>query len=169
MAGRPRYDVDTKARIYVALRANEGNLKKTSREEGIPVNTLRNWRNDWEMNKNIPDANVIDIAYGDFLKNVEDARNRAVGLISQGLEGLDPTKLSMGDLKNLAVVVGVLDDKWNRAKGLDRDRNLHVHHHLPAADELRDLMGGYVTEQIEQAQHEVVDADYVEVVPQLPA
>lgn len=169
MARGVKYTPEEKARVYIAYRTNENNIKKTSREEGVPINTLRNWRNNWDMGLKLPPVDYVQAAHTDFLENVEVARNKAIELISTGLEGLDPSKLSMSDLKNLAVVVGVLDDKWNRAKGLDRDRNLHVHHHLPEAEELRDLMGGYVTQQIEQAEQATVDAEFTEVVPQLPA
>lgn len=39
-----RYSTDDKARALAALDANNGNLRKTSAQTGIPASTLRKWR-----------------------------------------------------------------------------------------------------------------------------
>ncbi len=163
MAGKSKYTQADMARVYVALRANGGNMQKTANEEGVPLTTIRDWRIKWDRGEGIPEGDIMDVAYDDFIVNLEQARNKAIIMIDQGLDNLDPKKLSLSDLKNLAVVVGVLDDKFTRAKGLDRDRNLHVHHHLPSADELRGLMGDFVQGQIDSSQDEnTIEAEYTE-------
>ena len=41
MAGRAKYTEEDRAKVFVLLRTNDGNVKRTSREAGVPENTVR--------------------------------------------------------------------------------------------------------------------------------
>lgn len=46
-----RYSTDDKARALAALDANNGNLRKTSAQTGIPFETLRTWKQKREQSE----------------------------------------------------------------------------------------------------------------------
>jgi len=157
VAGRAKYSDEDKSRAYVALATNDGKIKPTARDTGIPTSTLRMWRDEWEKN-GPPQQELVQKAAMDFLGESEEVRNLALTKMKEKLEKGD------GTLAQIATVFGVLDDKITRAKGLATSRTEHVHT-LPSADEVRELMSGFVSGAIDaakQRQEEIVDAELVE-------
>lgn len=166
---RATYTDADKARAYVVLTANDGLVKRAARELGMPENTLRRWRDEWEK-EGPPQLDEVDEAVTDYLSGMISARDSAVEVIRMKLELLkkDPDKAKLAEL---STVVGVLDDKISRAKGLDKGQRVDHHHHLPAPEELRALMGEFIQGSIRAAERraeEIVDAEIVEQ-PALPA
>lgn len=158
MAGRATYSESDKARVYVVLTANDGNVKRTSRETGVPENTVRRWRNDFKQD-GPPPTDAVEEAAQDFVGDAERVRNLALARI----EKLIPTSEKLNELNN---TVGILTDKIDRARGLDTRRIEHTHH-LPAADEVRELMSGFVEgmKELSRAREaEIVEAEIVEQV-----
>jgi hypothetical protein len=51
---RRAYSEQDKAQSLLVLDANGGNIKRTARQIGIPVGTLRAWRDNREMNAASP-------------------------------------------------------------------------------------------------------------------
>jgi transposase-like protein len=148
--------------VYVVLTANDGNVKRTARETGVPENTVRRWRNDFQKN-GPPKTDEVEQAASDFVEDADRVRTKALALIEQ--------KIDAGDAKvnELNNTVGILTDKIDRAKGLDSRRVDH-HHHLPAADEVRELMEGFVNNARALSvarEAEIVEAEIVEQ-PALP-
>lgn len=169
MAGRATYSDADKARVYVVLTANDGNVKRTSREAGVPENTVRRWRDEWEKN-GPPATEEVEQAVSEFTTQATTVRDLAVDVMEKKLKLLqqDPDKAKLAEL---STVVGVLDDKIRRASGLDEGNRVDHHHHLPAADEIRELMTGFVQGAIAAAERrtlEIVDAEFEEQ-PALPS
>jgi transposase-like protein len=159
MAGQARYTDEFKARAYAILETNEGNLKRSARDLGIPVNTLRRWRDEeWNTNKNLPAAEDLLNATGDFLKDAERVRDLSLTVIEAKLQRGE------GTLAQVATVLGVLDDKIARAKGL-ADRVTEHKILLPSRDEIVSALGALRQGAIEAAvtrEEEVQDAEVVE-------
>lgn len=157
MAGKPQHSEQEKARAYALLVTNEGNVKRTARELGMPPSTLRRWRDEWEQTSP-PDVSEVVAAVGEFLEEAEEVRNLALSSLRK--------KISRGEgtVAQVATVLGILDDKIARAKGLAT----HVTEQrvtLPSADEVRQLMTTFVTGAQEAARRreaEIVDAEVVE-------
>ena len=124
MAGRAKYSDNDRARVANALAINDGNIKRTARETGVPENTVRDWKRSWEKG-GVP-ATVEEARTVELSRFVEDAsRIRDVAL--RRLEEVIPHS---DKVRELATVVGILDDKIARARGIDRngsDRQIGVH------------------------------------------
>lgn len=158
---RSTYTEQDRAAVYAALAGNDNNVKRTARETGVPENTVRRWRDEWKK-KGPPEGEALTEVVDKILSKIESAREQALDLLKQKMSDATP--------QQLATIFGILDDKYTRVKGLDK-KTVDVHHHLPPAEELRELMGGFVQGAIEAAQtrhSEVIDLDIVEV-RELPA
>src|SRR5512132_4142318 len=73
VASRATYTDEQKAQVYVALTANDGNVKRTSRETGVPEGTVRTWKNLWKSEP--PAADKVEEAASDFIGEAETVRN----------------------------------------------------------------------------------------------
>ena len=156
MAGRTTYTDDELARLYVALTANEGNVKRTARDTGVPESTVRKWKNTWEA-EGPPDIGKVEQAIGDFTDAAERVRDKALLAIEEKIPGA-----KVGELTTL---VGVLDDKITRARGLAVGRVEHVHT-LPPAEEIKAVLGAVFQGSLEaaaQRESEIVDAEIITV------
>lgn len=157
MPGKQQYSDADKAQAYTMLLTNEGNVKRTARELGLPVSTLRRWKAEWEADKNLPELEDIQQASGDFVADAERVRNLALRHMERSLAKATPAQL--------ATIVGVLDDKIARARGLG-SKVEHEHRiALPSAEEI----AGTLLELQQMAQAgasrraaEIVDAELVE-------
>lgn len=158
MAGRQQYTEKAKAAAFAHLEANDGNVKRTARELGLPVSTLRRWRDEWETNKNLPAAEDLILATGDFIEDAERVRDLSLRVLEEKLLA------GQGTVAQVATVLGVLDDKIARTKGL-ADR---IHEHkitLPSRDEIVAALDGLRTGALEAAAERdevIVDAELVE-------
>jgi len=144
VAGRPQYTDQAKAAAFAALEVNDGNVKRTARDLGLPVSTLRRWRDDWEKSKNLPAAEDLIQATGDFLEDAERVRNLALTKMEAKLHNGE------GTVAQIATVMGILDDKIARAKGL-ADRVTEHKITLPSRDEIVAALSGLQQGAIEAA------------------
>ena len=168
MAGSvTKYTEADKARVFVALTANDGNVKRTSRDMTVPENTVRRWKKEWETN-GPPNTEALETAVDEFYTIAEDVRLEALIALRERIKNPKTTASA------LIAVVGVLDDKIARVKGIGSTS--HVKHHLvlPTAEEARDLMKGFLREGLEDARkrdEEIIDAEFEEQAPRgaLPA
>lgn len=158
MAGRQQYTDQAKAAAFAQLEVNDGNVKRTARALGLPISTLRRWRDDWEANKNLPAAEDLIVATGDFLEDAERVRNLSLKVLEHKLLA------GQGTVAQVATVLGVLDDKIARAKGL-ADRVTEHKITLPSRDEivaaLNSLQQGAV-EAAAERDEVIVKAELVE-------
>jgi len=157
MAGKPQYSDQAKARAYTLLVANDGLVKRTAKELGMPISTLRRWRDDWEKN-GPPDLSDVAAEASDILGEMKEVRNLALQEIRARLERGD------GTLAQVVTAYGVLTDKIDRVEGVATS----VHEHkltLPSPDELRQALGAFTQHAIEGAvtrEEEIVDAEVIE-------
>lgn len=161
MAGKPQYDEAARARVYTALLANEGNVKRTARELSIPESTVRSMKKSFETNP--PSVEAVEAAAADFVATAKEVRDLALRRIKERLESDD--KKEQGTLPQLSTVLGVLDDKITRVEGPTSRTQVDHIHHLPSAEEARALLGGLLTGAIEGGyarQAELREADLVE-------
>lgn len=162
MAGRSTYDEGDKARGYVALVNAEWLIKRAARESGFPESTLRRWAKEFREN-GPPNTEIVEAVAGDFIEEATKVRDQALASIK--------AKIPSANVAQLTTLVGVLDDKIARAKGLATGRVEHVHK-LPSPDELRAAMAQMALESQkahELREGEIVDAEFTEVQHQIPA
>jgi transposase-like protein len=156
MAGRSTYSPEDKAAVMAVLAANGGNQKRTSRETGIPLATLRYWIKHPESAP--PSDEQVQAAVDSFVGDAQRIRDAALSK----LEGL--VQSDQVSARELITVVGVLDDKITRASGLPTQRTEHQHS-LPTREELQLVLGAAVGSMIEMAERrdaEIVDGEVVE-------
>jgi transposase-like protein len=161
---RATYSAEDKARAYVILQTNEGNLKRTARDTGIPEPTIRRWRNEW-ASEGPPPLDQVEEAATDWLSNAESVRDLSLRRIRERLES-DNVK-DQGTLPQLATVYGIVTDKIDRARGIADRRVEHVHA-LPSPDEIRGALTALVA-GVQQGhavrEEEIEDAEFEETSP----
>jgi len=157
MAGKTSYSAEQKAQVFTILEVNGGNVKRTALETGIPRSTIRRWHEDWKADKNLPSLEELEQSSGDFIQDAERVRNKALAEMER--------KLPNATAPQLATVVGVLDDKIARAKGL-ASRVEHEHRiALPSAEEITERLLALQEAARANASRrdaEIVDAELVE-------
>lgn len=160
MAGRSTYSPEDKAAVMAVLAANGGNQKRTARETGVPLATLRYWIKHPESSP--PSAEQVQAAVDGFVSHAEQIRDAALKKLGD---------LVMNDevsARDLITTLGVLDDKITRAKGLPTQRTEHQHA-LPSREELAQVLGSAITGMIEMAERRddeiIEDAEYTVVPP----
>lgn len=159
MAGRATYTDDQKAQVYVVLASNEGNVKRTARDTGVPISTIRRWRDEWDRLDSLPAPAAMEAAIGTFLDKAKTIRDKALDELERQLHTAKPA--------DLIKIVGILDDKITRASGL-ADRTVEHRHVLPTADELRELVSGFAEASRQTAltrADDIIDAEIVEQAP----
>lgn len=156
MAGRSTYSPEDKAAVMAVLAANGGNQKRTARETGVPLATLRYWIKHPESSP--PSEEQVQAATDEFVGDAEKIRNAALKKLGD---------LVMADevsARDLVTTLGVLDDKITRAKGLPTQRTEHVGE-LPTREALQEVLGSAISGMIEMAERrdrEIVDGEVVE-------
>lgn len=162
MAGRATYTESDKARIYVALTANKGNIKRTARDTGVPESTVRNFSREFAKNPPSQGAVVAEVQSGDYVAELEQVRNEALASLRKKIPTMQGSQLG--------VVFGILDDKLTRARGLATDRTEHVHK-LPSPEEIAlagQLLAQGAIDAARQRQQEIVESE-VRQQPAIPA
>lgn len=163
MAGRASYDEQAKARVYLALAANSGNVKRTARETGVPETTVRNFKKEFE--KNPPSTEVVKTEFetGDYVGELETLRKELAVALRKKIPDMTGNQL--------AVSYGIIDDKLTRARGLATERTEHVHS-LPSAEELAlagQMLATGAIEAARRRQEELAVAEVRREQPALPA
>jgi len=152
------------ASVYVVLTTNEGNVKRTARDTGVPENTVRRWKKKWES-EGPPQLDEIEQVATDMISEAERVRDLALRKIE------DRLREDKGTLAQIVTAYGVLTDKIDRARGIGSS---HHHEHkltLPSPDEIRATLGALV--EGVQAGHavredEIEDAEIIEQPALLP-
>ena len=161
---RATYTAEDKARAYVVLQTNEGNLKRTARDTGIPEPTIRRWRNEWASG-GPPPTDMLEEAATDIIGKAEAIQDLALQRIKERLES-DSVK-EQGTLPQLATVYGIVTDKIDRARGIADKRIEHVHA-LPSPDEIRGALTALVA-GVQQGhaarEEEIEDAEILDEEP----
>ena len=152
-------------RPYDVFTANDGIIKRTARETGIPESTLRAWRDEWQK-EGPPATEEVEQAVTSFITEAQEVRGLALDVIRKKLVLLQDNPKDV-NVAQVTTLIGILTDKIDRAAGLDQGSRVDHFHHLPAPEELKALMAGYVEGQAQLAasrEAEIIDAEIVEQV-----
>lgn len=163
MAGRASYSEQDKARVFLALTANDGNVKRTARETGVPETTVRNFKREFEDNPPSQELVQQEFETGDYVAELETLRKE----LSVALRRKIPDMTG----HQLAVSYGIIDDKLTRARGLATSRTEHVHT-LPSAEELAlagQMLATGAIEAARQRQAELAESNVRREQPALPS
>jgi transposase-like protein len=160
LGGSPTKFTETdKARVFVALTSNDGNIKRTTRDTGVAESTVRRWKQEWEKH-GPPDTTELAGAVDEFYNEAEVVRLKALRQIDIKIPSATPSAL--------IAIVGVLDDKIARVKGIGQSRKVEHTLVLPSAEEARKLMQGFLEGGLAAAKQrdgEIIDAEVVEQAP----
>ena len=153
------WSAQDKADAYVVWVMNEHNVRKTSRETGVPHGTLRYWIREWEES-GPPEAGVglVEKAAEGFVQSASRVREQAI----LKLEELIP-QAEVKQLSAVATVVGIMDDKIRLASGLATKRTETVHT-LPSREDMKELMSGFVDGLVGAAEarsKEIIDGEVI--------
>lgn len=165
---RRTYTPEDQARVAVILQANDGNVKRTARETGVPAMTVRDWKVKWQA-EGYPDPieEVLPAIAGEIAERMDYARGLAVDTV---IEKLRDGKVSA---KDAAWIAQVFTDKINLIKGLATSRTEQVQIAPVDTKALAAELVAYATEAVEAAQgrdEEIEDAEWSEqAVPALAA
>lgn len=149
-----------KADAYVQWVLNDHNVRKTSRETGVPHGTLRYWIKEWEA-EGAPSnggAQLVEQSAESFVHHASRVREQAI----IKLEELIPLA-EVKQLSAIATVVGIMDDKIRLASGLATKRTETVHT-LPSRDDMKELMSGFVDGLVGAANartSEIIDSEVI--------
>jgi transposase-like protein len=135
---RVEWSAEDKASAYVIWITNDKNVRRTSRDSGVPHGTLRYWVKEWEEEG--PPEHVeekIKEHAHDFVKHASRVRESAMNKLEELIPDAEVKQLSA-----IATVVGIMDDKIRLANGLATKRTETVHT-LPSREDMRELMGGF--------------------------
>jgi len=130
--GKRVYTDEERAAVFVALKVNEGNAARSSRDTGVPENTVRDWKARWASRQwDVPNLDHQEKATSEAITATERVRDKALLLLEDKLGEVKPDKL--------ATVYGILDDKVRLHRGLPTSRS-ESQLALPAAEEVRDRL-----------------------------
>lgn len=118
MAGKSKYSDDDRRRVYLALQINDGLVKRAARDTGLPVATVRDWKRKWDTEgapPEVTEAPEMNMAVDSFVEDASRVRDLALARLEQVVETSDKPR-------DLATVIGILDDKITRARGLPTSR-----------------------------------------------
>lgn len=164
MAGKSRYTEADEARVYLAL-AVAGSVKGAARETGVPETTVRRMKEKFDKH-GPPKQEVVETAVGDFVSTIETVEWKALKALEKKIDE------GGGNVRELATVFGILNDKRTRASGL-ADQTVEHRHTLPSADEVKALLQGLSLGAVEasrQRQSELSETGLREQAPlALPA
>lgn len=159
------YTDEDRARVYMELQIHDGNIKRVARETGVPETTVRNWKENWERD-GVPDA--IQQMSADVAHEFADEASMVRGVALKQLEA--KVRKGEGSVKDLAVTIGILTDKIDRARGVAKKNDEPARpSELPSADVLRELARGVVRGALDAValrDQEIEEAEIVEQAPQ---
>lgn len=120
MAGKSKYSEQDKARVHLSLQVHEGQVKPTARDTGIPISTVRLWKQQWERD-GVPESVEMALveATDEFVEHATRVRNRALERVEELIESSDK-------LRDVTIAFGIVEDKLIRAKGLPTSRTENV-------------------------------------------
>lgn len=156
MAARRVYSDEEMARVFVVLSTNEGNIKRTARDTGIAMSTIRRWRDEWDVS-GPPDVGLVDQEVSDFVSDAERVRDKALLVLESKLQDATPSAL--------VATVGMLQDKVSLARGLATNRTETVHALPPTEDIARALSAAMqaALQVAHQRDLEIIDAEIVAI------
>lgn len=157
------YNDQDKANVLVALTVNNGNIRRTGRDTGIPEATIRSWRDLWDREGVPAELEVLSENTAlDTVEEMEVVRDLALADLKR--------QIQTGEVKpaQLIATVGVLEDKIRLGKGLATSRSESTHIQLEAPEEIRKQLTEYVMDVLaksDERDQDIIDAEAVEITP----
>ena len=143
---RATYSDEDRARVFLALTVNQGNVKRSARDTQVPVSTVRLWKQDWEKQGG-PSQEIVVAAQAQAEEFVEDAERIRHKALLEYERKVDEKDVSA---KDLMVGVGVLSEKINMARGLankqPQDQQVTID-----KSAMREIAAGFVIGALEDA------------------
>lgn len=166
VATRRVYTDEDRAAVLAELAVNDGNVKRTARALGIPVPTVRRWRDNWVREGVPPETSAaLEVASNDFLEDAKRIQHKLLVVLEHKVDSGDVTT------RDVSTALGILTDKIRAYQQVPTGKVEHVFQ-LPPPEEIRALFAsaveGVVTAakvraaEIEGAD-EPLDAEYIEL------
>jgi len=154
------YTAEDRAAVKLALEINKGNIKATHRDTGVPYMTVKSWKDKWEE-AGVPAvvSDALPLLASNFVEEGIHVRDAALLKIKE----LIPNA-RIQDLRSLATLVGILDDKVRMAQGLATSRSEAVHIHVDP-EEIGLQIGSHIRAALESASQraeDIIDGEVVE-------
>jgi transposase-like protein len=157
VAGRSKYSDDDRARVNASLTITDGNVRKTARETGMPITTVRDWKKEWAT------AGVPAVVEAKTERAIEQFVAEAMDVRALALARLKEVLPMETKAKDLAVIVGIMDDKVRLATNKPTSISLNQTG-LPAPEEVRALFAGYALGALESSrrrEQDIIEADVI--------
>jgi len=100
-----KYTDAQRAEALAALQANGGNLSATSRATGVPISTVKRWRDE-------PDPRLAELG-NEKRQDLEESLER----IAHALVDAIPGKIDEAPLNHVSVALGIAVDKLRLLRG----------------------------------------------------
>lgn len=159
MARPSTYSAEDKARVQVALQANDGNVKRTARQTQVPEQTVRNWKQEWERKgTSVEISAALPAIQDDFIQEAIDLRAKAAALLGMKL---DAGEAKVGELN---AVIGTLTEKILLLSGAATSRTESINTG-PSPEEFGRALAGFLDAAVtaqEQRNAEIIEAEYEE-------
>lgn len=159
MAGKSKYSDEERRRVYIALQVNDGQIKPASRDSGIPIATVRDWKRKWDTEgapPEVTDAQAISKAVDVFVEDATRVRDKALERLEAVIETADKPR-------DIATVIGILDDKIRLHKGLATSRTETLSVGIAGTPEqVQALFTNWAQKSVSDAATRVLDIDEVE-------
>jgi len=138
-----------KARVWVAVEANEGNKARAARDAQVPPATVSKWFREWERAGGPPES-VLKYVHSmseDFTTRMELARSMTMDRLVEIIPNVT-------NAQQAAVIIGILSDK------IDRVRNAKIPPPAPAPvslEQVQGQVGEWLIEAVAKAAQRRVD------------
>jgi transposase-like protein len=163
--GRRTYSDSDRALVFTELEVNDGNIKRTARNLGIPVSTIRYFKDQWQKEGELVLPSGVQAALPAILEERVEGMERVQGkMLVKIEEGVDEGTIKG---KDLLTGFGIFTDKIRALKGLDSKKVEHTFE-LPNPEEVRALFGGVVQELVGAARDRAAEIEDAEWEPAEP-
>lgn len=161
MAARRVYTEKDQAFIAVTLQANAGNIRKSARETGVPISTIRDFRDRWEV-EGYPEPleGELPAVRRTFIEDAKEVRQMMIERLRE--------KVERGDITARDLIAGIkeLTDKINVLEGMATSRT-EVVQTLPDTSEIARQLAEFVNRTVDNAvdRAQAIDGEWEEIRP----
>lgn len=161
MSRRRVYTEKDQAFIAVTLQANGGNIRKSARETGVPISTIRDFRDKWEA-EGYPEPleGELPIVRRTFIEDAKEVRQMMIERLRE--------KVERGDITARDLIAGIkeLTDKINVLEGMATSRT-EVVQTLPDTKQLAIELAAFVNRTVDDAvdRANAIEGEWTEVRP----
>lgn len=156
---RRTYSDSDRARVFAELTATDGNIKRTARHTGIPVSTVRFWKQQWDKG-GVPAVvqEALPMVVGDFIADATRVRDKLLVYLE---EKVDRRELSA---KEIVPALGMIVDKLRAYQGLEKVSRVEHTIEFPELSKMRDEMAVIIRELVSAGnkRQEIIEGEWEE-------